>query len=86
MTRLASYVRTATTNDGAVLLDTHRGRMFALNPTGSRILELFEAGIAFDEIASMLAREFSISPATAATDTDEFISCLRQHSLLDIPQ
>jgi coenzyme PQQ synthesis protein D (PqqD) len=86
MARLAGHVRSAPTNDGAVLLDIQGGRMFALNPTGSRILELLEAGTAGEEIASQLAREFSVSLETAATDTDQFLCQLRRHSLLDIPR
>jgi len=83
MSPLANHVRTASTDEAAVLLDIQRGRMFSLNPTGSRILELLKAGTAFDQIAAQMAVEFAIAPETAAADTAQFLRQLGLHSLLD---
>jgi hypothetical protein len=86
MTRLAGHVRTARTPEGTVLLDVQGGKMFALNPTGARILELLEAGTAIQEIGPQLAREFSVAPETTETDTVEFLTQLGQHTLVDPPE
>ena len=83
MTRLAGQIRAASSDEGAVLLDIQRGRMFTLNPTGSRILELIEAGTPFDQIASRIAAEFSVSPETVLADAAQFLVELRQHALID---
>jgi hypothetical protein len=83
MPLLADYIRSTHTPDGAVVLDVKRGRMFRFNPTGSRILELLRSGAVEPEIAAMLVREFSADPATAESDTNRFLTELRQYALLE---
>ena len=82
MLRLTDHVRTAHTTDGALLLDIERGRMFALNPIASRIVELLKPGADEKQIASQLVRECAIDLKTAETDTVEFLTLLRQQSLV----
>lgn len=48
--------------------------MFRLNSTGSRFVELLAAGADEKAIVLSLVEEFSTDPATAATDTSEFLS------------
>lgn len=82
MLRLSEHVRAAHTQDGSVLLDVERGRMFSLNPTGSRVVELLKPGVDESEIAPLLAREFGIDFQTAAKDLAEFLSMLERHALV----
>lgn len=83
MLRLSDKVRSTHTSDGAIALDIRGGRMFTFNATASRILELLKNGTGEKEIALMLVSEFSVDPATAKTDADEFLTLLRQHALIE---
>ena len=83
MLRLAEYVRSTHSADGAVVLDVKRGRMFRFNSTGSRILQLLTAGMEENEIARTLAEEYSADPATTEADTVEFLTTLREQTLLE---
>lgn len=83
MVRLSDAVCSTRSADGAVALDRKNGRMFRLNPTGSRILELLRSGAEANEIARVMIDEFSADPATAEADTQAFLELLRQHALLE---
>jgi hypothetical protein len=83
MLRLSEHLRTTYTTDGAIVLDTARGRIFRFNPTGSRILHMVEAGAVNDEIVSALIREFSADPATAESDISKFLAVLEHHALVE---
>ena len=83
MVRLAETLRSTHSREGAVALDVMRGRMFRLNPTGSRMLELLRSGADAPELTCMLVEEFSADPATAESDTHAFLALLRQHGLLE---
>lgn len=83
MLRLSASVRCTHSADGAVILDIRQGSMFRFNPTGSRVLELLSAGADEKAIVSSLVEEFSADPATAAADTGEFLTLLREHALLE---
>jgi hypothetical protein len=83
MTRLSNQLRSMHCDDGAVILDLRRGRMFRFNATGSRILELLRLGTEDSEISRLLVQEFSADPATVASDTCAFLAALRENALLD---
>lgn len=83
MLRLLNHVRTSHTAEGAVLLDIGNGRIYSLNPTGARVVELLNSGTAESKIAPVLAREFPVDIETAITDTAEFLSLLRRYALVD---
>ena len=85
MVQLSDSVRSTHSTDGAVILDVRRGQIFRLNLTGSRILQLLRSGAEEAEIVRTLAREFSVDPATAESDTDAFLTELRENSLLEPP-
>jgi Coenzyme PQQ synthesis protein D (PqqD) len=82
MLRLADHVRSANTPGGAVILDVNLGRMYALNPTASRIVGLLKRGAEEEDITLLLARECGIAPETAERDVFEFLTLLRQHTLI----
>jgi hypothetical protein len=82
--RVAENVRSTHSQDGGIVLDILHGQMFRLNLVGSRILELLKQGDAELEIATQIAREFGIDPATAEADVHEFVETLEKHDLLTV--
>lgn len=70
-------------DDGAVLLDTRRGRLFSFNRTASRILQLVEAGFDRTAIIERMVQEFGAEPRTAENDLGEFLNLLEKHQLLE---
>jgi hypothetical protein len=82
MLTLSSTIRRTDSPDGAVLLDVEQGQMFCLNPMGSRILELIEAGYGENEIALKLSASFSQNIETVRADVGEFLESLRRHHIL----
>ena len=81
--KLSHEVRSAHSQDGAILLDLRAGQMFHLNLVGSRILELLRFGWAELEIVETIAREFATDQATVAADVGEFLAQLERHRLFE---
>lgn len=79
MPRLLDNVRVIHHAGRTTLLHIQQGKMFRLNPVGSRIVELLRSGFSKEEIAEIIAAEFHIAPAAAADDLDEFSSALKKH-------
>ena len=75
-------VRSTATADGKILLDTRDGRMFAVNITGSKILELIEQGLDEQAIAERIAGHCGGNVTTIRTDVHEFIEALRKHRVV----
>lgn len=82
MCRLAENIRCKHLDDGSVLLDTHRGRIFSFNRTASRILELLETGSDRSAIVGRIVEQFGAEPQTAEKDVCEFLNLLEQNQLL----
>jgi Coenzyme PQQ synthesis protein D (PqqD) len=80
---LPEHVRSAHSEDGAILLDIRRGKMFRINFVGSRVVELLRAGLSESEIVERLAMEFACERAAVATDVRQFLEQLRQYHLFD---
>src|SRR5271155_3431568 len=83
MMRVAEEVRSMHTQDGGVVLDITRGKMFSLNPVGSKIVELVRQGYSEPRIADEISRGFGVSREVAAADTREFLDALEKHHLID---
>ena len=86
MFRVSDAIRCTQTQDGAVVLDVQRGRMFSLNLVGSRILEHLKHGFSEPTIVNEIAREFGVSPELAKTDVRGFVQELRQLHLIEEPK
>lgn len=56
--------------------------IYVLNPVGSRIWDLLRAPTTADQIAAVVADEFTVSPEDAATDTAEFLQSLSTRGLI----
>jgi hypothetical protein len=65
-------------------MDVGRGRMFSLNPVASRMLELMKADANQCQIVEVIAREFTVSPETAAKDLIDFLAALMQDNLIEV--
>ena len=57
----------------AVILDMESGKYHGLDTTGTRIWELLEDPITFDEIVLQLMSEYSVEQEQCTTDVKEFI-------------
>jgi Coenzyme PQQ synthesis protein D (PqqD) len=75
-------IRRIQTPDGAVLLNVERGQMFSLNPVGSKILELLDAGVAQAQIAEQVSAAWSADLEMVERDVRDFIEALRRHEIL----
>jgi hypothetical protein len=75
-------IRSAQSQDGAVLLDVHHGRMFSINPMGSKILDLIKEGRDEAQIADEIVHTYGIAIETARTDVHEFLGALCAHRIV----
>lgn len=83
MHKISDTVRTAHSQDGAIVLDVRQGQMFNLNLVGSRILELLKNGNSESEIVDRISREFEVSRDVAKSDLREFLEALKKHKLIE---
>jgi hypothetical protein len=56
--------------------------IYVLNPVGSRIWELLRAPTTAEQIADVVAGEFTVSQEEAAADTAEFLASLNTRGLI----
>jgi Coenzyme PQQ synthesis protein D (PqqD) len=75
-------IRSAPSQDGTVLLDVHHGRMFSINPVGSRILDLVKEGRDEAQIADEIVRVYGIAIEMARTDVHQFLKALCAHRIV----
>lgn len=66
----------------AVLLDLASGRYFGLNPVGTRIWLLLDAGSTVDAVVAAIAEEFEADPGEVARDVDELVTELAARGLV----
>ena len=83
MYQLSDGIRRTHSREGLTILDVRRGQMFNLNITGSRILELLQNGLEAAEIVEKITFEFSINPATADRDVQEFTAELESQKVIE---
>lgn len=86
MHKISDTVRTAHSQDGAIVLDVRQGQMFNLNLVGSRILELLRGGHSEVEIVDRISREFDVSRNVVEGDLREFLEALKNHKLIEDQQ
>lgn len=83
MLTISHTIRRTQTTDGAVLLDIERGQMFCLNPVGSQILELLDAGNDERQIAEQMSAAYGVDLDMVRTDVGDFIESLSRHRMLE---
>lgn len=82
MLKLSHEVRSTHRQDGTIILDPTRGKMFGFNPVGSRILELIREGFTQAQIARQISEMFSVDPAIVQTDVQDFLAQLAKHHIV----
>lgn len=83
MFKVSGAIRSTCTEDGAVLLDIHRGRILGLNRTGSRVLQMLEGGVDQNQIAREISEEFGVDAGQVRNDVLDFIRILQEHNVLE---
>lgn len=68
----------------AVILSMDTKVLRGLNAVGSRVWELIDGRRSVDEIADVIAREFTTERATAAADVQAFVKDLLDRSLVTV--
>jgi len=82
MLNISDTIRSTLTVDGRVVLDVRRGRMFSVNPVGSKILELLEQGQDEPRIAEEISRLYAMNIEVVRPDVQDFIEALREHHIV----
>lgn len=77
-----THLRIIVNEDGAAILDTRRGRISTLNPTGAYVWRALERGEDQAAIAANLARETGEQIDTLQCDVQVFIDALKKQHLL----
>jgi len=80
--RLAQGVKAVANKDGGVALDTRRGMIFSLNPTGALILELLASGLSEEQIAKEIARRCNDEARQVDEDVRSFLDSLLEEGLV----
>ena len=75
------HLRAIANEDGAAILDTKRGTISTLNPTGAYIWQALERGESVETIAASLARETGEHVDTVKRDLREFVESLKEQEL-----
>jgi hypothetical protein len=83
MFTISGTIRSASTPDGAVLLDVQQGRILSLNRMGSRVFEMLRGGLDENQIAGEISKDFGVDADYARTDVLDFIRTLREHNVLE---
>lgn len=68
----------------AVLLDLASGRYFGLNPVGTRVWMLLDAGATVDGVVAAIAAEFDGDPDEIARDVDDLLAELTARGLVSV--
>ena len=82
MYKISGSIRSASTPDGAVLLDVQQGRILSLNSMGSRIFEMLRGGLDENQIADEISRDCGVDADYARVDILNFIRTLQEHKVL----
>jgi hypothetical protein len=82
MVKIRDGIRTATTEDGCVLLDIRENQILTTNLVGSQILELIKKGFEENEIKAEISRLYGLSIDVAATDVREFLQSLKERGII----
>ncbi len=80
--RLAEGLKTVVNADGGIALDTRRGLMVRLNPTGALILELLAVDSTEDQITIEIARRCHTDVNQVAADVHAFLLSLSDRGLI----
>jgi hypothetical protein len=77
-TKLASTVRTAFTQDGAVVMEIKKGLVFSSNPVAGRMLELLLTGATHEKIGRAIAAEWGVEVEIVFNDLKTIATMLEE--------
>ena len=83
MFTISDAIRSASTPDGAVLLDIQQGRILNLNRMGSRVFKMLRGGLDEDQIADEISKDFQVAADQVRNDVLDFIRTLQEHNVLE---
>jgi hypothetical protein len=83
MMHLSKNLRTVTNSDGGAVLDLHQGKMFRLNTTGAKILDLVARGSTEESIATEISQTCGVDIGLVSADVHAFLAALRNSGLLE---
>lgn len=86
MFEVSTGVRSTRNEDGGILLDVNRGKVFRLNRVGALIFQRLREHQNETQIAEELSRQFDISVQSIQIDLVEFLRSLEQQGLVTITQ
>jgi Coenzyme PQQ synthesis protein D (PqqD) len=81
--KIPDSIQSTHNRDGGTVLDIRHGRMFRLNPVGSRILDLLGRGYDQTGITDEISREFKAAREIVEPNVREFLLLLEKHGLLE---
>jgi len=79
---LRAEVKTSVHEEGLVLMDVGRGRVFTANLVGARIWRGVAEGASVESVAETISCEFRVSKQQAMADTVAFLGQLERAGLL----
>lgn len=82
MTPHAEHLKCTHHDEGTVVLDTSRGMLSTLNPTGGVIWQALQDGMSREEIVAALVAETGAPIDMVANDVTDFILELEKHALV----
>lgn len=83
MYRVSESVRITFSDDGAIVLAIHTGKVLRSNPTGSLVLQYLQQRATVSEIIAAVSSRFGLSLSVAATDVSEFLETLEKLALVE---
>ena len=81
--RLKDGLKLVLMEDGYILYDPEKERIFQLNITSSYLLEMVMDGKSKDEIIQSYADTFGVSKEVASKDLEKFLLMLKQEGLIE---
>ncbi len=82
MFKISDAIRSASTEDGAILLDIHEGQILGLNKMGSRVFEMLQSGLDQEQIAGEISKDCGVDVNYVRSDVVDFIHKLENHRVL----
>lgn len=73
----------AAVGDELLMMSIEKGSYFSLNAVATRIWELLESPITFDELVARLMQEYEVPADTCRREVERFLAALRERGMLD---
>jgi len=82
MYRISDNVRSTYSEDGAIVLDVHQGRVFRLNATASLVLSAVQQGNTESQIVRDMSEEFGAPAEVVESDVSELLNALERFGVI----